>query len=343
MGEAEVEVTMRGGATVYYEELADRIINGYRIDSKEAELLINCSDGEVFLLGASANKIKSHFLGNKVKLCAIVNAKSGACSENCSFCAQSAHNKSDVQQYQLKDENSIVDTAIQAVKKGSTCFSIVTSGKGIMSSVEMEVIENSLSRIASDVVVNPCASLGIMNTEQLKRLKKAGLKRFHHNLETAESFFRHMCSTHTYQDRVATVKAAKNAGLEVCCGGIFGIGETPEQRVELAFALRELEVDSVPLNILNPIKGTRLENSSSLAPLDAIRLIAVYRFVLPEIEIGLIGGRESQLGDLQVFALVSGASTILAGNYLTTSGRNPGLDLKMISDLGLRVQEVADG
>lgn len=324
-----------------YENLANEVINGKKITQEEAITLINCPDEEVFLFAAAAHKIKNHFLGKKVKLCSIINAKSGSCSENCSFCAQSAHNKTDVKKYEMVSKDSIVGAASEAVSNGTTCFSIVTSGKGVVSEKDMNIVEESLNKISSELLPNACASLGIMSTDQLKKLKKSGLKRFHHNLETAESFFSNMCTTHSYSDRVETVKKAKEAGLEVCCGGIFGIGENPEQRVELALALRELDVESIPLNILNPIEGTKTADSGSLKPLDALRLIAMFRFIHPDKEIGVIGGRESQMRDVQSFVLVSGASTILAGNYLTTSGRSSELDVQMVKDLGLEIEKVS--
>lgn len=322
-----------------YEVLADEIINGKKIDKETAEELINCPDAEVFSLAAAAHKIKTHFLGKKVRLCSIINAKSGSCSENCSFCAQSAHSNANSITYPLMNSNEIKNAAEKAKADKATAFSIVTSGKGVFSKNDMNTIEDSINRF-SKLEIKSCASLGIMTVDQLKELKKAGLKRYHHNLETSKSFFKEMCSTHSYDDRIKTVKAAKEAGLEVCCGGIFGIGETPEQRVELAFNIKELDVESMPLNILTPIKGTKLENSSSLSPLEAIRLIATFRFINPTKEIGVIGGRESQMKELQTLVLISGANAILVGNYLTTNGRSAEFDIKMIKDLGLEIEEV---
>ncbi|HAR63299.1 MAG: biotin synthase BioB [Candidatus Margulisiibacteriota bacterium] len=317
--------------------LADKVINGYQISLEEAELLINCSDAEVFLLTSAANKIKSHFFGNKVKLCSLVNAKSGSCSENCSFCAQSAHFNTDVAEFPLVSQSEIISEAERAAKHGATCFSVVTSGRGAADKNDFDAITNGIKGVTENVSLKSCASLGILTKAQLLALKAAGLKRFHHNLETARSFFPAICTTHEYEDRVQTVKDAKEIGLEVCSGGIFGLGETSFQRIELAFTLRELNVDSVPINILHPIPGTKAADAPSLKPLEALKLIAAYRFVFPRIDVGVLGGRESRMGDLQSFVLVSGANVILLGNYLTTQGRPAQKDLEMICNLGLEV------
>jgi biotin synthase len=181
-----------------------------------------------------------------------------------------------------------------------------------------------------------CVSLGILSKEQLKKLKQAGLKRLHHNLETARSFFPKMCTTHTYNERIATIKAAKEVGLEVCSGGIFGLGETPAQRVELAMELRGLDVQSVPINILNPIKGTKAARTyQPMRPLDILKLLATYRLMLPKADLGIFGGRELSLRSLQPLMYIAGANQTLLGNYLTTAGRPPEEDVQMIKDLGL--------
>ncbi|MGB9612927.1 MAG: biotin synthase BioB [Candidatus Margulisiibacteriota bacterium] len=324
-----------------YQELANDIIKGKTVSDTVAFKLINTSDEKLFELLAAAHKIRRHFKGNRIRLCAIINAKSGRCSENCIFCAQSAHYQTKINTYPLVGKDTIVDAANQAQKMSATCFSIVTSGKSIHNQEEVSTIAFALKTIASQTKMNRCVSLGTISKESIKILKDSGLKRLHHNLETAESFFAKICTTHTYQERIETIKSAKEAGLEVCSGGIFGLGETPEQRVELAFTLKQLNVDSVPINILHPIAGTPAEkNYKPLSPFEILKLIATYRFILPDKDIGVFGGREYALRDLQAFIFPAGANAILIGDYLTTKGQPPEKDLQMIHDLGLEPEKV---
>ncbi|MDD4178626.1 MAG: biotin synthase BioB [Candidatus Margulisbacteria bacterium] len=319
--------------------LAEAVIAGTLISQAEANELLRTPDSELLTLLSAAEKIKRHFKGNKVKLCGIVNAKSGRCSENCSFCAQSAHHKTDCQVYPLMSEKELVEAAKAAEKNMSaTCFSFVTSGKTVHSDFELRTLGSALATITRETKLNRCVSLGTLNLEQIQQLKKFGLKRLHHNLETAESFFPQMCTTHSYSDRVKTIKLAKEAGLEVCSGGIFGIGESDVQRVELAFALREIGVDSVPINILNPIPGTPAAvNHHPMTPFEVLKLVATYRFILPTQDIGIFGGREKALGTLQPMMFIAGANVTLIGNYLTTKGQEPTKDLQMIRELGLEI------
>lgn len=304
--------------------------------------LINTSDENTFDLLAQANKIRQKYKGNKIKLCAIINAKSGRCSENCIFCAQSSHYKTNIQEYPLLDTPSILDAAQNAQNAmKATCFSIVTSGRGVKKEDEIQSICNSISTLAKETKVNRCASLGSLTLEQARKLKAAGLNKFHHNLETAESYFDKICTTHKFSERLQTIKNAKAAGLEVCSGGIFGLGESLEQRVELAFTIKELDVQTIPLNFLNPIPGTpAYENYKPMSPLEVLRLVAVFRFILPNKDIGVFGGREFVLRDLQPLMFIAGANVTLIGNYLTTAGQSPEKDLQMIADLGLEVEVI---
>jgi biotin synthase len=321
-----------------HQVLAERVIAGTPVTQAEAAELIDCPDIDLLPLLAGAERIRRHWHGHKIKLCGIVNAKSGRCSENCSFCAQSAHHRTDCAVYPLMEEPELVAAAKAAERNMSaTCFSFVTSGKTIHSDAELATIGSALAAVTRETKLNRCVSLGTLNLEQIKELKKSGLKRLHHNLETAESFFPRMCTTHTYQDRVRTVKLAQEAGLEVCSGGIFGIGETAAQRVELAFALKELGVQSVPLNILHPVAGTPAANNPPLTPLAVLKLVATYRFILPTQDLGLFGGRERALGTLQPLMFVAGANVTLIGDYLTTKGQSPTQDLRMIKELGLEI------
>ena len=210
----------------------------------------------------------------------------------------------------------------------------MTSGKGITSAKELEALCASIEEIAQNSDLIPCASLGVLDREHMDCLREAGLRRYHHNLETAESHFPKICSTHSFNERVRTIIAAQKAGFETCSGGILGLGETPEQRIELAFALKDMDVDSIPLNFLNPVTGTPAEKYPSLHPLEILKIIALFRFILPKKDIRVCGGRETGLRTLQPFMYVAGANGTMVGNYLTTSGRNPDVDLQEIKDLG---------
>jgi biotin synthase len=314
------------------------IIAAMSLSFNEALKLIKLPDEKSLLLLAKANELRQKYKGNKISLCAIVNAKSGKCSENCSFCAQSAHHaaKASCPTYQLISADETVRTAKKARQNQANCFSIVTSGKGTKSEAELEEICKALKEIKK-TGMRRCVSLGILSREQLKRLKKAGLTRLHHNLESAESFFNKICTTHTFSERLQTIKDAKAVGLEVCAGGIFGLGETIRQRIELAFALKELEVESVPINILHPIAGTPAANNHKpMTPWEVLRLIAVFRLIMPKADIGLFGGREYALGSLQPLLFLAGANVILTGDYLVTKGQENNKDIEMIKALGLK-------
>ena len=315
-------------------ELAEKVMAGGEITVAEAEQLIKVSDKDTMLLLAMADKIRSKFNGEAVDCCAIINGRSGRCSEDCKFCAQSAHYQTGVKEYPLLDEEEIVAAAKKAKAAGAVRFSIVTSGLGQQSHIEFANICHALARIKKEVGIEICASLGILTLEQARTLKNIGLTRIHNNLETAPSYFPTVCSTHSYDAKIQNIKNAQKAGLRVCSGGIFGLGETPEQRVELAFQLKALGIDSVPLNILNPIAGTPFAKNKSLTPLEILRAFAVFRFILPKALIRTAGGREVNLRDLQCLALNGGLNGIMIGGYLTTEGRATEKDQVMIKDLG---------
>ena len=321
------------------ETIADRIIGGGSILEEEANYLAGLSGSDIFSLFTSASRIKEHFLGEQVFLCSIINAKSGRCPENCSFCAQSAHHATDAPVYPLVDEDRMVDGARQAEGNGSSCYGIITSGTGINKGEELERICRAVRRIKNDTSITPSCSLGIIDLQTAIALKAAGVETYHHNLETARSFFPHICTTHDYDDDVNTVILAKRAGLKVCCGGIFGLGESAAQRVELALTLRELDVDSVPLNFLNPIEGTKLAGASHITPVECLKTIALFRFILPGKKISVCGGREKNLRDLQSWIFFAGASGTMIGNYLTTTGRPAEQDWQMLKDLELTVAD----
>ncbi|MBI5816766.1 MAG: biotin synthase BioB [Nitrospinae bacterium] len=306
----------------------------------EAVSLMKLPAVHIYDLIASANRVRRQFKGNEISLCSIINARSGKCPEDCAFCSQSVHATSDAPVYGLVAKDAILDGARSAIAGGAHKYGIVTSGYGFNGGngdADLDSIKSAIAGMKESVDIHRCASLGVITEQTARDLKTAGLEEYHHNLETARSFFPDICTTHDYEEDVDTVRAVKSAGLRACCGGIFGMGETEEQRVEMAFTLRELDVDSVPLNFLNPIKGTRLENATPLAPLEILKIIAVYRMILPAKDIKVAGGREKNLRDLQAMMFAAGANSTMVGNYLTTYGRPAEEDLRMIDDLGLTV------
>jgi biotin synthase len=315
--------------------IVDRIIGGGSLTPEEAVQLCGLEGADVFDLFRGASRIKGRFVGAKVHLCSIINAKSGRCAEDCAFCAQSAHHSTDAPVYPLVQEERLLESARAAESSGSACFGIITSGTTV-NGAELERILGALRRIRAETGILPSCSLGIIDAETARKLKEAGMDTYHHNLETAESFFPSICTTHPYQDDVDTVRAVKSAGLKVCCGGIFGLGESAAQRVEMAFTLKELDVDSVPINFLNPIEGTRLEGAANISAMECLKTVAVYRMVLPGKRITVCGGREKNLRDLQSWIFFAGANGTMIGNYLTTQGRDIDADLKMFDDLGLK-------
>lgn len=283
-----------------------------------------------------AGDLRCRFFANKVELCSIINAKSGNCFQDCRFCAQSAHYKARrIEKYPLVSSDKMVECAESASKMKAHSFGIVTSGDYISPEKEIPQICKAISRIRKKCIINPDASLGRLTLDMALGLKDAGLVRYHHNLETSERFFPNICTTHSYQDRVNTVRIAKKAGLEVCCGGLFGMGETPQDRINFAFALKELDVDSVPLNFLIPIAGTPLESAKPLSADEILMTIAIFRIILPDKQIKVCAGREHNLKNRQKEIFAAGASGMMIGGYLTQGGNPPQEDLKMLKELGL--------
>jgi len=314
------------------DKLEQAALAGRQLDATDAAALVSASETQPFDLFHSANRIREHHKGNAVRLCSIINARSGACSEDCRFCAQSARHSTGVATYPLVSADRILEAGDASRKMGASCFAIVTSGRGPGSDRDFTAICATAARITG---VEACASLGSLTPEKAAALKAAGVTRYNHNVETARSFYPSICTTHSFDDRVATVKAAKTAGMRVCCGGIFGLGENWRHRIEMALELREMDVDTVPINFLNPIAGTKLADQAMLPPLEALRIIALFRFLLPQKNIKTAGGRERCLGDFQSWMFYAGANGTLIGNYLTTKGRPAEEDRKMIRELGL--------
>ena len=310
-----------------------KVLSGKGISREEALFISAISGQDIFDLFFSANKIRAAFRGNKVDLCAIINAKSGACPEDCSYCAQSAKSSAEIAAFSLIDKNIVFQKAREAKDGGAKRFCLVTSGKKA-SAQDLEKIAEMVALIR-EMELLPCATLGLLNKDELIMLKDAGLERYHHNLETSEKFFAEICTTHTYQDKIKTIKQVKETGLSLCSGGIFGLGENWEDRIDMAFALKEINPDSVPINFLTPIKGTKLGIRDYLEPFDALKIISLYRFILPDKEIRVCGGRMQTLGEFNSFVFLSGADGLLIGNYLTTLGRKFEDDLKLIKQYGL--------
>jgi biotin synthase len=306
------------------------------ISRRQAQGLSGIDDTQLPLLFSGAARLRDHYLGRGVILCAIVNAKSGRCPEDCSFCAQSAHHRTQIETYPLMDADEIVARAEEAAAMGATRFSIVTSGK-VLTAQEFVQVTHAIRLMRERTRLTLCASVGMLTPERAHALREAGLNRYHHNLETAASFFPQVCTTHRYEEDLDTLRTAREAGLEVCSGGIFGLGESSEQRLELAYTLKEMTVDSVPLNFLNPIPGTPLARAETLTPLEILKFVALFRFILPNKDIRICGGREFGLRDLHPLVFWAGANGIMIGNYLTTRGRDYQADLQLIHDLGLEV------
>ena len=317
--------------------ITERIIKdpGFSITYEDACKLAAFQDNTVDLI-MCANKIRNKYKKNYIFTCSIINAKSGRCSEDCAFCAQSAYHKTGIETYSLLSEEKMVNNSIHMEEAGATKYSMVTSGHSL-SSREIDSIGHTAEEINKKTDLSVCASLGQLTEPIAIKLKEKGVKTYHHNLETARSHFDQICTTHEYDEDIQTVKTAKSAGLKVCSGGILGLGETWTQRVELAFTLKELDVDSIPLNFLNPIPGTRMENRSLLPPIEALKCITLFRIINPDKDITICGGREKTLGDFQSWIFMAGANGIMIGNYLTTKGRSAAMDIDMIRQTGLNI------
>ena len=315
--------------------LTEKILedDSFRISYVEACLLAALREDETIDLIMCANKIRQKFKQNRVVNCSITNAKSGCCTEDCAFCAQSSYHETDIPAHALLSEERLVDDAVSLYNNGATEFSMVTSGYEL-TDAEMATIGRAANQIKEQTGLMICSSLGVLTESRARQLKESGVSAYHHNLETARSFFDQVCTTHPYEDDVETVKIAKAAGLKVCCGGIFGLGESWEQRIELAITLRDLDVDSIPINFLNPIAGTRMADRPLLSPMEALKCISLFRLINPRKDITICGGREVTLRDLQSWIFAAGANGMLVGNYLTTRGRDIKTDREMIKDLG---------
>ena len=315
--------------------IAERIIDGERLKPDEDLKFLLTTPLEQLQEGARL--IQSHFCGRHIDLCTIINGKSGRCGEDCKYCAQSAKHHTGIDEYDFLPTEKILEVALADELAGANRFSIVTSGRAL-DEKSFERAIDAYKVLHTRLKLELCASHGILTAEQLQRLRAAGVKRYHHNLETSRRFFPHICTTHTYDERIKTIKLARAAGLEVCSGGIIGMGETWQDRIDLAFEVAALEIKSIPINILNPIKGTPLENLPRLKSEDILRTIVIFRYINPTANIRLAAGRKF-LPDNGASAFLHGASAAITGNMLTTLNTNIRADLKLLNELGLTNKE----
>lgn len=303
---------------------------------KEDALVLAAWDLEELCHGADA--LRREFFGNTFELCAIINGKSGRCPEDCKYCAQSSHYRGAAKIYPLLETEAIAAAAVSCEAKGVERFSVVTSGCRLTVG-EVNSLCRSYETVKNHCAIGLCASHGLLTKEQFQQLKTAGVKRYHCNLETSRRFFPQICTTHTYDDKINALRVAAEVGLELCSGGIFGIGETMEDRIDMAFALRDLMVKSVPMNLLSPIPGTPLENQTVLTPEEFCRIVAIYRFILPQSVLRTAGGR-GLLPDNGRRAFLSGANGAITGDMLTTAGITVEGDYAMLQALGFEVRRI---
>ena len=313
------------------EKITEKTLGGGQVTREEALMLYRQPLDE---LCRAANKIRVHFCADRFDICTIINGKSGSCSEDCKFCAQSAWNLTCAARYPLLSADEITAQAKINQEQGVLRYSIVTSGK-CLSDAEVDEMCAAVRRIRSEVGISVCVSFGLLNEAQYRKLKMAGVTRVHNNLETSRRFFPQVCTTHTYEDKIGAIRAAQAAGLTVCSGGIMGLGETAEDRIDMALTLRELGIKSIPVNMLNPIPGTPFENNSRLTHEDMRRIVAVYRFLLPDASIRLAGGR-GLLEDKGESCFISGANAAISGDMLTTSGITVKTDMALMKKLGYK-------
>jgi biotin synthase len=320
------------------DNITQRLLNGGEMTVAEGQWMIRLDHEYLPWLMAGADRIRKTFRGNEIEVCAISNVRSGNCSENCSFCAQSGHHKTQAPVYNYISSDDLAAQASRARQWGASDFGVVSKGWGVRSDKERTQLAEYFATLQSQSDIGRCASLGVLDDDSARELKAMGMENYHHNLECAESFFHNVCTTHTYQENIDTIQHARAAGLRVCSGGILGMGESLDQRLELADTLRRLGVESVPLNFLSPQQGTPMGEREPMQPMEILLNIAVFRYMLPKAEIRIAGGRQF-LRDMQSMIFMAGASGVMIGDYLTTKGRQVEDDLKMLEDLQLKARE----
>lgn len=323
----------------HWQQIASEVIKGRPVTKEEARAILRSPDDQLLEVLQAAFTIRSTYFGNKVKLNMIINAKSGLCPEDCGYCSQSIVSEAPIEKYAWLTKDKIVQGALEAQRRKAGTYCIVASGRR-PTDKEIEHVIGAVEEIRATTDLKICCCLGFLNDEHASKLAAAGVHRYNHNLNTSKENYAKITSTHTYEDRVDTVHQAKEAGISPCSGAIFGMGETDEEAVDVAFALRDLDADSIPCNFLNAIEGTPLEGSKNLNPRDCLRILAMMRFVNPTKEIRISGGREVNLRSLQPMGLYA-ANAIFVGDYLTTEGQEPTQDWGMIEDLGFEIETCA--
>ena len=319
-------------------QLADEILAGRAATHAEALAMLNAPDDDLLALLDAAFRIRRRYFGRKVNLHVIRNAQSGNCTEDCSFCSQSVRSQAEIERYAMESAEALISGAQEAAEVGAVKYCMVTSGRRPSEQV-LTAVCSAAEWIASDLRIKLCVSLGTLTDEQARRLKAAGVTRYNHNLESSRRYFPQICTTHTWDERVETIRRARAAGLEACCGGIIGMGETLEDRVDLAVALHELEVEAIPVNLFNPRAGTPLADRPVLSATEALKTLAMFRLVNPRAELRAAGGREAILGMLQPLALYA-VNSIFTQGYLTTAGQGTSRDLEMLTQAGFEMGQV---
>jgi len=319
----------------HWHALAEHVLAGHRLTEAEALGVLTSSDGDLLDLMAAAFRVRRHYFGTRVQLYFLINAKSGLCAEDCGYCSQSKIASTTIPKYQLLDGPRILDGARQATERKAKTYCIVLSGRS-PTDREMDAVTRIVPEIKAAHDLKICVCLGLLNDQQALRLKACGVDRVNHNVNTSPEHYPRICSTHTYQDRIDTLRAVRASGLEVCSGGIVGMGERPADVARMAIELRDLGVESIPVNFLISIDGTPLESADHLSPRDCLRVLAMFRLVNPDREIRIAGGRERKLKSLQPLGLYA-ANSIFVGDYLTTEGQPAPADFAMIEDLGFQI------
>ncbi|WP_430814803.1 biotin synthase BioB [Carboxylicivirga sp. RSCT41] len=317
------------------QEIKKRILNGGAVDHDEALQLMSLANKED--LYAAANEVRQQFMGNKMDTCSILNARSGRCSEDCKWCAQSAFHKTKVDEYELVDMKVAEQQAMENASQGVNKFSLVTSGRAL-SNRNLNELCGVYKKIGQQSDIQLCASMGLLKREQLEQLAEVGVKHYHCNIETAPSFFSQLCTTHTMEEKITTIKLAQELGMGVCSGGIIGMGETMEQRIEMAFTLRDLNILSIPINILMKVEGTKIGDVSPLTDEEVLTTFALFRLINPKANIRLAGGRQL-IAHIQDRVLKAGVSAALVGDYLTTVGTNIAQDKEIFKNAGFSIDK----
>ncbi len=323
-----------------WQQLADDVLAGEAISREQALAVLECPDDELLDLLSAVYRVRRRAFGNQVQLYFLMNAKSGLCPEDCSYCSQSKVSEAEIPRYNLLSRDKLLDGARMAAEQKARTYCIVISARG-PNEREMAAVTTIVPQIKEQYNLKICACLGLLTPEQAQELKDCGVDRVNHNLNTSDSYYGEICTTHTFEDRLATLRAVRDAGMEMCSGGIIGMGERREDVVDLAITLRDLGVQSIPVNFLNPIDGTPLAGRSDLNPRYCLKVLAMFRLVNPDREIRIAGGRELHLGSVQALGLYA-ANSIFVGDYLTTKGQAPDADYQMIRDLGFEVVRNAE-